>query len=113
MKSNVKSVKNLPSFTKIVYDFDKKGRKVENKVTVDDCYLVTMKDGSSVALNKKQMSYYGIACELPNSETVIPEKVIEIDTTTDDDLDENTENEVDNTQNVTTNLVNGSPITVL
>lgn len=113
MKSNIKSVKNLPSFTKIVYDFDKKGKKIEKKVTVDDCFLVTMKDGSSVALNKKQMSYYGIACGLPNNEAVVPEKVIEVDTTIDDDLDESGENEVNNVQNVTNNLVNNSPITVL
>lgn len=88
MKSNVKLVKKCPPFKKEIISFDKKGKKVITVKEVIDCYLVVLKDGSSVALTKEQMKLYGIYATLPDTkEEIVSNKPLVVDEI-EEDLDE-------------------------
>lgn len=93
MKSNVREIRKCAPFKKEIISFDKKGKKVITVKEVTDCYLVVLKDGSSVALNEKQLSEYGIRGTLPDTNKPIisnkPEVIDEIE----EDLDEEEETE--------------------
>lgn len=93
MKSNVRDIRKCAPFKKEFISFDKKGKKVITVKEITDCYLVVLKDGSSVALTEKQLSEYGIRGTLPDTNKPIisnkPEVIDEIE----DDLDEEEETE--------------------
>lgn len=99
MRENIKSIKKLPNYEKEVYSFDKSGKRFIKKVKVDDCYLVTMKNGSSVSLTKEQLSQYKVNCKLPD----------EINETITTEIEEDEDEVVTNTNNIVTV---GSPNTV-
>lgn len=88
MKSNVREIRKCAPFKKEIISFDKKGKKVVTVKEVTDCFLVVLKDGSSVALTEKQLSEYGIRGTLPDTNKPIisnkPEVIDEIE----EDLDE-------------------------
>lgn len=88
MKSNVREIRKCAPFKKEIISFDKKGKKVVTIKEITNCFLVVMKDGSSVALTEKQMSEYGIRGTLPDTNKPIisnkPEVIDEIE----EDLDE-------------------------
>ena len=94
MKSNVREIRKCAPFKKEIISFDKKGKKVITVKEITDCYLVVLKDGSSVALTEKQLSEYGIRGTLPDTNKPIisnkPEVIDEIE----EDLDEEEETEV-------------------
>lgn len=101
MKSNVRFVKKCPPFKKEFISFDKKGKKVITEKEITDCYLVVLKDGSSVALNKEQMKMYGIIATLPDTkETITSNKPVIVDEI-EEDLDEDNENEGEGETTVT------------
>ena len=60
MAFNVKSVEKLPKYNKNTFYYDKKGKLCKKVVEVDDDYLVTMINNSSVVLNSKQMNEFKI-----------------------------------------------------
>lgn len=94
MKSNVKAIRKCPAFTKEVISFDKKGNRVVKMVEVTDKYLVVLNNGSSVAMTKEQMKYYGIVGTLPDTNTaIIPSNAQKLDVI-EEDLDE-TDDEVE------------------
>lgn len=99
MKSNVKAIRKCAPFKKEIISFDKKGKKVITIKEITDCYLVVLKDGSSVALTEKQMKEYGIRGILPDTNKPIisekTEKVDEIEEDLDEDGDEGETKETD------------------
>lgn len=60
MAFNVKSVEKLPKYNKNTFYYDKKGKLCKKVVEVNDDYLVTMINNSSVVLNSKQMNEFKI-----------------------------------------------------
>lgn len=99
MRENIKSIKKLPNYEKDVYAFDKSGKRFTKRVKVDECYLVTMKNGSSVSLTKEQLSQYKVNCKLPD----------EVNETITTEIEEDEDEVVTNTNNIVTV---GSPNTV-
>lgn len=96
MKSNVREIRKCAPFKKEFISFDKKGNRVVTVKEVTDCYLVVMKDGSSVALTEKQLSDYGIRGTLPETnKPIISNKPEVIDEIEEDLDDEEEETEVD------------------
>lgn len=89
MKSNVREIRKCAPFKKEFISFDKKGKKVITVKEITDCYLVVLKDGSSVALTEKQLSEYGIRGTLPGTNKPIisnkPEVIDEIEEDLDDE----------------------------
>lgn len=64
MKSNVKSIKKLPDFEKIVQFVDKNGKISTKTVKVTDHYLVQLNEFNSVVISKKDFNRFGIKAEL-------------------------------------------------
>lgn len=90
MVSNVKDVKKYKTFTKSVISFDKNGKKITKKVTIDDAYLVTLRHDDTILLRAKQLKEYGIVFdELGN---LSADKVVEVD----NDLEEDETNDENN-----------------
>lgn len=86
MSNNVLSVKPYPDFEKEIITFDKKGNKVIKKVKTTDNFLVTMKNGNSIVVDKKSLKELGI------NNSINVEKSVEDDE--DDDLIQTENNEV-------------------
>ena len=93
MKSNVREIRKCAPFKKEIISFDKKGKKVVTVKEITDCFLVVMKDGSSVALTEKQMAEYGIRGTLPDTNKPIISNKPEIIDEIEEDLDEEEETE--------------------
>lgn len=58
--NNVADVRKMNKIKKKVYSFDKKGKRKEEVIEVDDLFMVTLKNGDQVALTEKQLKQYGI-----------------------------------------------------
>lgn len=112
MKSNVREIRKCAPFKKEIISFDKKGKKVVTVKEVTDCFLVVLKDGSSVALTEKQMAEYGIRGTLPDTNKPIisnkPEVIDEIE----EDLDEE-EEETETVTEVTEPTKEAAPVLTL
>lgn len=67
---NVINVKKLPKIKKKIITFDKKGNRKEQIVEKDDLFSVTLMTGDVIALNEKQMKFYGIEFEEDLSKSV-------------------------------------------
>ena len=96
MKNNVIDVRKMNKIKKKIYSFDKKGKRKEEFVEVDDMYMVTLRNGNQVALTKKQIKQYGIIFD-ENSKKL--EQNQQENVTVDDEDDDLDEVNVNNTAN--------------
>lgn len=99
MKNNVADVRKMDKIKKKIYSFDKKGKRKEEVVEVNDMYMVTLRNGDQVALTEKQLKFYGIiySKETKKSEEV-QQNIVNIDDD-DDDLELNNDNDENNSAN--------------
>lgn len=103
MSNNVLSVKPYPDFEKEIITFDKKGNKVIKKVKTTDNFLVTMKNGNSIVVDKKSLKELGI------NNSINVAKSVEDDE--DDDLIQIENNEViENEETADKTLTEDSPL---
>ena len=60
MLNSILSVKPYPDFEKEVISYDKKGNRYIKKVKSTDNFLVTMNNGNSIVVDKKELKELGI-----------------------------------------------------
>lgn len=103
MSNNVLSVKPYPDFEKEIITFDKKGNKVIKKVKTNDNFLVTMRNGNSIVVDKKSLKELGINNSINEIKSVEDDE--------DDDLIQIENNEVTVEEETTDKTVtNNSPL---